>query len=121
MTLTLTLAPALADATEPLVYQRPVTDVPFDGRLRSTLWRILPIDWHLTLIDTGLAACWETNEVHGVRSTTVPWVVHVAVGALRGKGFGSAIVHDPPQAATNMAAPPGVDPGSMRRTLIQRR
>lgn len=92
----LELGAGIDEATRPVLYQRPITDRAFDGRTRATLWRILPIDWHLSLIDTGIARCWDTDVIEGVRSTEVPWVVDVAAGALREKGFGSAIFHEPP-------------------------
>ena len=63
----------LSDVARPVVYRRPAAARPFDGRLRKTLWRVLPIDWHLTLVDSGLAGCWDTDEVDGVRTTAVPW------------------------------------------------
>jgi hypothetical protein len=87
---------SLAAAAKPLVYRRPTTDRPFDSRLRKTLWRVLPIDWHVTLVDTGRAACWDTEVASGVRSTMVPWVVDLAARALRGFGFGSALFHELP-------------------------
>lgn len=87
---------SLAAAAKPLVYRRPTIDRPFDSRLRKTLWRVLPIDWHLTLVDTGRAACWETEEVGNVRLTTVPWVVDIAARELRKRGFGSALFHESP-------------------------
>jgi hypothetical protein len=87
---------SLAAAAKPLVYRRPTTERPFDSRLRKTLWRVLPIDWHVTLVDTGRATCWDTEEASGLRSTTVPWVVDLAARALRGRGFGSALFHELP-------------------------
>jgi len=87
---------SLAEAVKPVVYRRPTADRPFDRRLRATLWRVLPIDWHLTLVDTGRAACWDTGQAGGARSTMVPWVVDVAAGALRMRGFGSALFHESP-------------------------
>lgn len=86
----------LAGSLPPVVFRRSVDERPFDGRLRSTLWRILPIDWHLTLVDTGLAAAWDTDIADGVRSTVVPWVVDAAATVLHRKGYGSALFGDPP-------------------------
>lgn len=95
--LLLDVGAGLAEATRPLVYARPIADRPFGGRLRRTLWRVLPVDWHLTLVDSGLATCWNTTEINGVRSCTVPWVVDVAARALRERGFGSALYREPPE------------------------
>jgi len=113
------------EVTQPVVYRRPSTESPFDGRTRATLWRILPVDWHLTLIDSGLAACWDTELIDGVRSTVVPWVVHVAGQALRKKGFRSAIFREPAAVVRRLVSDGqielrgsgGIGPGSHKRLV----
>lgn len=86
----------LGAAKPPVTYCRDGMARPFGGAVRATLWRVLRIDWHATLIDSELAACWGARTIGGVRRVVVPWYVDVAVQALMRLGHRSALFQDAP-------------------------
>ena len=93
----LELGSHLAEAFQPVWFWRDASCRPFDSRLRQTLWRILPFEWHLTLIDTGLADCWGAATRDGVREVVVPWTIDIAIRASLKRSHGSALFHDLPE------------------------
>jgi len=62
----------------------------WSSRTRATVWRRLRIDWHLTLIDTGLAACWNSRSQGDEVTVDVPWTVAAAIEVADRHGLGSA-------------------------------
>lgn len=86
----------LADAAPPVAFTRPVQDTALSSRTRSLLWRTARIDWHLTFVDSGRAACWDTRVEDDLAVTDVPWQVAVAIDAAEAHGLVSATHHNRP-------------------------
>jgi hypothetical protein len=101
------LGDALAGHGPHVTVARPLSEHPFGGWARELVWRVSRIDWHLTFFDTGLAACWDTedDEAHDVRRAHVPWVVALAIEATTRAGLVSALY-------STAAAPFDPDPPS---------
>ena len=86
----LELGEELADGDRTAQIRRPVTELPRSSRSRVTLWRVARFDWHLSLVDSGAAACWEARGEGDDRVTEVPWpvaagvecIAHLAVSAV---------------------------------------
>ena len=89
--LLLSLGNGLAEMGPTVTVSRPTTTHPHGGRARELVWRVSRIDWHLTLVDTGLAACWNTRVVDGTSHTDVPWVIALAIDASTRAGLVSGL------------------------------
>jgi hypothetical protein len=73
------LGPVLAGAAPPVRLVRRAGTGLLGERTRATTWRIARIDWHLTLVDSGLADCWDARIEDGMAVADVPWQVAVAI------------------------------------------
>ena len=84
----------------PVTVSRPLQQGRHSQRTRNMLFRIAKIDWHLSFIDTGYAACWDTRIEGDHMVTDLPWQVAMAVEACEAHGLVSACYQDLPERPT---------------------
>ncbi len=89
--LLLSLGERLADLGPRFTVSRATIEQPHAGRTRELVWRVSRLDWHLTFVDTALAACWDARVDGGFCQTDVPWVVALAIDASLGAGLVSGL------------------------------
>ena len=58
---------------------------------RRTVWRRIRVDWSLTLVDTGRAACWSTRSEGDDTVVDVPWTIATSVRLGARHGLSSAV------------------------------
>ena len=90
----------LHHAAPPVTVSRPLCQGRYSQRTRNMLFRIAKIDWHLSFVDTGYAACWDTRIEGDHMVTDLPWQVAVAVEACEAHGLVSACYQDTPERPT---------------------
>jgi len=82
----------LADVAEPVEWTRDLGRRRLSSSTRRLIWRRARIDWHLTFLDSGRAACWQGGSDD---TTTVPWTIALAVDEGGRLGLVSATHVDP--------------------------
>ena len=86
----------LRHAAPPITVSRPLHQGRYSQRTRNMLFRIAKIDWHLSFVDTGYAACWDTRIEGDHMVTDLPWQVAMAIEACEAHGLVSACYQDTP-------------------------
>jgi hypothetical protein len=90
----------LRHAAPPVTVSRPLHQGRYSQRTRNMLFRIAKIDWHLSFVDTGYAACWDTRIEGDHMVTDLPWQVAMAIEACEAHGLVSACYQEAPERAT---------------------
>jgi len=69
------VAAELASAVEPMSWTQHQDRRRLSSKTRHMIWKRARIDWNLTFLDTGRAACWSDER----GTTMVPWTVALAL------------------------------------------